>query len=345
MRLYEKWAEDSKQIGLYNRKQQVQAVIYGLAIGDAIGVPFEFRERDTYTVKDMVGYGTYNLPAGTWSDDTSLTLALMEHLSEKSKLSDLMDKFVEYRNGYLTPNNHCFDIGIATNQAIERYLAGNLPEESGGSRERDNGNGALMRISPLALILRREFNFLAKVECIESYTKITHRHPRAIVGSILYIQILIGLLLNNSLSESLSGANSLFLDHLSKNTEYLKEFEENYQNIFSENFFETTRENIFSTGYVVDTLKAAIWSVGTTYSFDEAILKAVNLGGDTDTIGAITGTLAGALYKIESIPEEWIQKLANKSLIDEKIKEFLTYFEELEYQKNGLKVHFRNRIR
>ncbi|WP_193438514.1 ADP-ribosylglycohydrolase family protein, partial [Streptococcus suis] len=158
MRLYEKWAEDSKQIGLYNRKQQAQAVIYGLAIGDAIGVPFEFRERDTFTVKDMVGYGTYNLPAGTWSDDTSLTLALMEHLSEKSKLSDLMDKFVAYRNGYLTPYGDCFDIGIATNQAIERYLAGNLPEESGGSGERDNGNGALMRISPLALILRREFN-------------------------------------------------------------------------------------------------------------------------------------------------------------------------------------------
>lgn len=269
----------------------------------------------------------------------------MEHLSECSDLPALMDKFAAYRNGYLTPYGDCFDIGIGTNQAIERYLAGNLPEESGGSRERDNGNGALMRISPLALILRREFNFLAKVECIESYTKITHRHPRAIVGSILYIQILIGLLLNNSLSESLSGANSLFLDHLSKNTEYLKEFEENYQNIFSENFFETTRENIFSTGYVVDTLKAAIWSVGTTDSFDEAVLKAVNLGGDTDTIGAITGTLAGALYKIESIPEEWIQKLANKSLIDEKIKEFLTYFEELEYKKKGLKVHFRNRIR
>uniref|UniRef100_UPI0018774A08 ADP-ribosylglycohydrolase family protein n=1 Tax=Streptococcus suis TaxID=1307 RepID=UPI0018774A08 len=113
----------------------------------------------------------------------------------------------------------------------------------------------------------------------------------------------------------------------------------------SENFFETTRENIFSTGYVVDTLKAAIWSVGTTDSFDEAVLKAVNLGGDTDTIGAITGTLAGALYKIESIPEEWINNIANKLLIDKKIRDFLHYFEELESQKKGLKAHFRNRIR
>lgn len=325
MRIYEKCSEGLKEIGLYNKKQQIQAVIYGLAIGDAIGVPFEFRERDTYTAKDMVGYGTYNLPPGTWSDDTSLTLALMEHLSEKSKLCDLMDKFVEYRNGYLTPNNYCFDIGIATNQAIERYLAGKLPEESGGSEDSDNGNGALMRISPLALLLQSELNFLTKVDCIESYTKITHRHPRAIVGSILYIQILIGLLLNNSLSESLSNTNSLFLEHLSNNKEYLKEFEENYQNIFSENFFETTREHISSTGYVVDTLKAAIWSVGTTDSFDEAVFKAVNLGEDTDTIGAITGTLAGALYKIASIPNKWISSLVNRELIDQKIEEFLKY--------------------
>lgn len=324
MRLYEKWTEDSKQIGFYNKKQQIQAVIYGLAVGDSLGVPFEFRLRDTYHVKDMVGYGTYNLPAGTWSDDTSLTLALMEHLSEKSSISGLMDKFVKYRNGYLTPHNRCFDIGIATNQAIDRYLGGSLPEESGGMEERDNGNGALMRISPLALLLRREFDFVKKVECIESYTKITHQHPRAIVGSILYIQILIGLLLNNSLSESLRGANSLFLDFLSKNEEYLKEFEVNYQNIFDKDFFKTKREQIFSTGYVVDTLKAAIWSVGTTGSFEDAVLRAVNLGGDTDTIGAITGTLAGALYKIESIPKRWINLLSNRELIDKKIEEFLT---------------------
>ena len=327
MRLYEKWAEDSKQIELYNRKQQAQAVIYGLAIGDALGVPVEFKERGTYSITDMIGHGTYNQPLGTWSDDTSLSLALMEHLSECSDLPALMDKFAAYRNGYLTPYGDCFDIGIATNQAIERYLAGNLPEESGGSGERDNGNGALMRISPLALILRREFNFLAKVECIESYTKITHRHPRAIVGSILYIQILIGLLLNNNLENTIKGTKKIFLESFDQSHPYRKEFEEYYADLFNKEFLELPSSEIASTGYVVDTLKAVIWCVGTTDSFKSAVLKAVNLGGDTDTIGAITGTLAGALYKIESIPEEWIQKLANKSLIDEKIKEFLTYFQ------------------
>ncbi|NQO47333.1 ADP-ribosylglycohydrolase family protein, partial [Streptococcus suis] len=107
---------------------------------------------------------------------------------------------------------------------------------------------------------------------------------------------------------------------------YRKEFEEYYADLFNKEFLELPSSEIASTGYVVDTLKAVIWCVGTTDSFKSAVLKAVNLGGDTDTIGAITGTLAGALYKIESIPEEWIQKLANKSLIDEKIKEFLPIF-------------------
>ena len=101
-------------------KEQIHSVIYGLAIGDALGVPVEFNERDTYHITKMEGYGTYNQPPGTWSDYTSLTLALVEHLSEKSDVSGLIDKFVAYRQGYLTPFGTCFDIGIATNQAIER---------------------------------------------------------------------------------------------------------------------------------------------------------------------------------------------------------------------------------
>ncbi|HFI0601295.1 TPA: ADP-ribosylglycohydrolase family protein [Streptococcus suis] len=345
MRLHEKWIEDSRQMGLLAVKEQLQAVIYGLAIGDALGVPVEFKERGTYNITDMIGHGTYNQPLGTWSDDTSLSLALMEHLSECSDLPALMDKFVAYRNGYLTPYGDCFDIGIGTNQAIERYLSGVFPEEAGGQSEMDNGNGALMRLSPLAILLQEEFDFPKKVKIIERYTKITHRHPRTVVASILYIQILIGLLLNNNLENTIKGTKKIFLESFDQSHPYRKEFEEYYADLFNKEFLELPSSEIASTGYVVDTLKAVIWCVGTTDSFKSAILKAVNLGGDTDTIGAITGTLAGALYKIDSIPEEWINNIANKLLIDKKIRDFLHYFEELEYQKKGLKAHFRNRIR
>lgn len=332
MRLHEKWAEDSRQMELLAVKEQLQAVLYGLAIGDALGVPVEFKNRGSFQVTDFIGGGTYNQPLGTWSDDTSLTLALIEHLAEESDLETLMDKFDAYRRGYLTPYGVCFDIGIGTSQAIERYLSGVSPDEAGGASEMDNGNGAIMRISPLAILLQEEFDFPKKVKIIERYTKITHRHPRTVVASILYIQILIGLLLNNNLENTIKGTKKIFLESFDQSHPYRKEFEEYYADLFNKEFLELPSSEIASTGYVVDTLKAVIWCVGTTDSFKSAILKAVNLGGDTDTIGAITGTLAGALYKIESIPEEWIQKLANKSLIDEKIKEFFNYF-----QKNSIK--------
>ncbi|MFH0386045.1 ADP-ribosylglycohydrolase family protein [Streptococcus sp. A18] len=329
MRLHEKWAEDSRQMELLAVKEQLQAVLYGLAIGDALGVPVEFKSRGSFQVTGFIEGGTYNQPLGTWSDDTSLTLSLIEHLAEKSDLESLMDKFDAYRRGYLTPHGECFDIGIGTNEAIERYLSGVSPVESGGASEMDNGNGAIMRISPLAILLQEEFDFPKKVKIIERYTKITHRHPRTIVASILYIQILIGLLLNNNLENTLKGTKKIFLESFDQSHPYRKEFEEYYVNLFSKEFLELPSSEIASTGYVVDTLKAVIWCVGTTDSFKSAVLKAVTLGGDTDTIGAITGTLAGALYKFESIPEEWINKIANKSLIDEKIKEFLNYFQEL----------------
>ena len=302
-------------------KTMILAVIYGLAIGDALGVPVEFEERDTYCLIDMIGYGTYQQPPGTWSDDTSLTLALMEHLGEKSNLNGLMDKFVAYRDGYLTPFGDCFDIGIATNEAIERYLSGISSEECGGQDERSNGNGALMRISPLVFLLMKKFNLIDQVKVIKKYTIVTHRHPRSIVASIIYILLLKELLFNDSLLEVLKAVQPKLEEIFSQNFEYKTEYDNHFKEIFEENFFKKTREEIKSTGYVVYTLKACLWCLGTTDNFKDAVLKAVNLGEDTDTIGAITGTLAGAKYSLESIPNEWIVKLANKSLIDEKCEQ------------------------
>ena len=310
-----------KQENLESLRTMISAVIYGLVVGDALGVPVEFEKRDTYSIIDMVGYGTYNQPPGTWSDDTSLTLALMEHLGEKSDLSILIDKFVSYRDGYLTPFGYCFDIGIATNEAIERYLSGISPEVCGGKDERSNGNGALMRISPLVFLLLKNFNLINQVKVIKKYTTVTHGHPRSIVASIIYFFLLKDMLFNDSLPEVLDSVQIKLEEIFSQNSEYWEEYENHFKEIFDEEFYHKSREEIKSTGYVVDTLKACLWCIGTTNSFKDAVLKAVNLGEDTDTIGAITGTLAGAKYSLASIPKEWIEKLANKALIDEKCEQ------------------------
>ena len=310
-----------KQENLESLRTMISAVIYGLVVGDALGVPVEFEKRDTYSIIDMVGYGTYNQPPGTWSDDTSLTLALMEHLGEKSDLSILIDKFVSYRDGYLTPFGYCFDIGIATNEAIERYLSGISPEVCGGKDERSNGNGALMRISPLVFLLLKNFNLINQVKVIKKYTTLTHGHPRSIVASIIYLFLLKDMLFYDSLPEVLDSVQIKLEEIFSQNSEYWEEYENHFKEIFDEEFYHKSREEIKSTGYVVDTLKACLWCVGTTNSFKDAVLKAVNLGEDTDTIAAITGTLAGAKYSFESIPKEWIEKLVNKALIEEKCEQ------------------------
>ena len=310
-----------KQENLESLRTMISAVIYGLVVGDALGVPVEFEKRDTYSITDMVGYVTYNQPPGTWSDDTSLTLALMEHLGEKSELSILMEKFVSYRDGYLTPFGYCFDIGIATNEAIERYLSGISPEVCGGKDERSNGNGALMRISPLVFLLLKNFNLINQVKVIKKYTTVTHGHPRSIVASIIYLFLLKDMLFNDLLQEVLDSVQIKLEEIFSQNSEYWEEYENHYKEIFDEEFYHKSREDIKSTGYVVDTLKACLWCIGTTNSFKDAVLKAVNLGEDTDTIGAITGTLAGAKYSFESIPKEWIEKLVNKALIEEKCEQ------------------------
>ena len=305
-------------------EKQTREIIYGLAIGDALGVPVEFENRGSFHVSDMVGFGTYNQPPGTWSDDTSLTLALLEHLAEKSSLNQLMEKFAKYhREGYLTPYGECFDIGIATSNAIDRYLLGYSKEQWGGKTEWDNGNGALMRISPLALLLQNEDDFSCRVEFIEKYTQITHGHPRSILASIIYIQLLIEILQNKELKIALENVCRVVNNLVESNKDYKEEFDKYYRELFLENFLNKKEEEIQSTGYVVDTLKAAIWSLGNSSDYKSAVLKAVNLGSDTDTVGAITGTLAGAMYGLESIPFEWIDTLASKEIIDKKINAFV----------------------
>ncbi|AZK48549.1 ADP-ribosylglycohydrolase family protein [Paenibacillus lentus] len=321
-RMIDRWQDDNEIFLRLAVKKRVLPTLYGAVIGDMLGVPVEFQKRGTFQISDVTGYGTYNQPPGTWSDDTSLTLCLIENIIEKSDEEGLMRKFVQYRDrGNWTPHNQMFDIGRTTSEAITKYKLGSAPSECGGTQQYDNGNGALMRIAPLVFILFNNFNFMEKVHTIKKYTEITHAHPRSIVGSIIYIEFLIRLYYNNSPEESRWEIKKLFDENFEDEHIYRKELQ-HYSRIFDENFFLLPPDEIFSSGYVVHTLEAALWCLGSTNSYREAVLKAVNLGEDTDTVAAITGALAGMNYKMEGIPEEWLAKIARKENIDELLEKF-----------------------
>lgn len=307
--------------------------LYGGIVGDLIGVPVEFRKRDTYTLNGITGYGTYNQPPGTWSDDTSLTLCLIENLIQEESIESLMDKFVLYKDkGYWTPYNQMFDVGRTTIEAIQRYENGMAPENCGGSNQYDNGNGAIMRIGPLAFTFFNNFNFIEKVSLIKKYTEITHAHPRSIVGSIIYVEFLLRLFYNNSPQRALNEISELFEENFDVDHPYTTELQ-HYSRLFSPGFYNLPENEIRSDGYVVHTLEAAIWCLGNTSSFKEAVLRAVNLGDDTDTVASITGTMAGILHKVdghlsrhmEAIPAEWLDAIVRKDEIDELLNKFFDF--------------------
>ncbi len=304
-------------------KERLFATLYGGIVGDLMGVPVEFKKRGTFHVEDVMGYGTYNQPPGTWSDDTSLTLCLVENIIEKGDTRSLMDKLVRYmEQGYLTPFGEMFDIGITTAEAVSSYKKGVVPEQCGKTGEFDNGNGTLMRIAPLVFVLINEDDFKKRKALIQQYTMITHSHPRSIVGSIIYIELLLSLYKSNSLELALNEVYTL----LQKNLQDELHTELNaYSRIFEENFLRISEDEINSSGYIVHSLEAAIWSVGHASTFKEAILKAVNLGEDTDTIAAITGALAGMCYQMEGIPTDWLNAIVKKQEIDDLIEAFYKF--------------------
>ena len=273
-------------------KEKLKAAVYGFAIGDALGVPFEFRTRDTFRCTDMIGNGTHGQPIGTWSDDTSMVLATMDSLAKnngKLNPSDLMNNFIMWRDlGEFTPWGNCFDIGIATNEAIRKSRHSDNYQEWGGTSEHSNGNGSLMRILPFA--------FLPYIEpIIDIASMITHNTSRCKFACEMYIKV----------CQALIDIGTLDLD-------------DSYLITISN----MPKERIRSTGYVLDSLIAALWCFLTTDDYEEAVLTAVNLGDDTDTIAALTGALAGLKYGFDSIPKHWVDQLANKSLIDQIITEF-----------------------
>ena len=297
--------------------EKIKAVVIGHAIGDALGVPVEFASRaelDNAPVTDMEGYGTYPVPAGAWSDDTSMSLCAMDALIKYGLDYDrIMVNFGKwYYNNEFTPTGEMFDVGNTCSTAIENYVVYKKHYTMCGlNGERDNGNGSLMRIHPVVLYLaKKDIDFKEKIEIVHTMSALTHAHDRSKVGCGIYAFVLWELLNNSTLQGVKDGLNKAF--------EFYKDNKEivYYNRIFQKTFIITKREEIQSSGYVVSTLEAALWCLFTTSSYKEAVLKAVNLGDDTDTVAAITGGMAGVLYGFDNIPASWINALLRRADIE-----------------------------
>jgi ADP-ribosyl-[dinitrogen reductase] hydrolase len=293
-------------------------ILLGTAIGDALGVPVEFMSRQAVLqnpVTGMVGYGTHNKPAGTFSDDSSLAFCLAEALTTEFSLKKIAASFIAWMNsGYWTAHGDVFDIGIATSQAIRRLERGTRPDLAGGLEVSDNGNGSLMRILPLLVYIKHK-PIEERYTITKQVSSITHGHIRSVIACFYYLEF----------ARQIAEGKEKFTAYANLKEEvnnYLHSIEINreeinlFRRILEENIYELPEESIFSTGYVLHTLEASIWCILTTDNFKEAVLKAVNLGLDTDTTGAVTGGLAGLLYGFEAIPENWVTQLARKADIE-----------------------------
>lgn len=293
----------------------IKSVIIGHAVGDALGVPVEFCSRESLTknpVTKMIGFGTHNVPAGTWSDDTSMSLCALGSLSKGTvDFEDIMKNFGKwYYDRDFTATGEVFDIGNTCRDAIHNYFnLGYKTTECGLTSKRSNGNGSLMRINPF--VLYAYYNKIENDEFIDIITKasaLTHANQCSIDGCIIYSCVLKELINNPSKLSIYKG--------LSNSQSYISSSKTYYYRLFYcyINAFDIMQ--IKSSGYIVDTLEAAIWCLLTTKNYKDCVLKAVNLGEDTDTVAAVAGGLAGALYGFDDISTEWLHTLKKRDYIE-----------------------------
>ena len=295
------------------RKDKLLGGVLGLAVGDALGVPVEFVQREVLKsspVESMEGYGSHNQPVGTWSDDTSMVLATLDSMCRGFSTDGMMEAFSRWYNmAEYTPFGEVFDIGGTTRLAIQRYLMGENVSDCGSSDVYSNGNGSLMRMLPMILYLDVTPINSNAVDLIYKVSGLTHAHLISKIACVYYVYI--GMYL-----KEYSDKNEAMEDAIKAVDEYYKDTVYPDTRLGSLNrVFTLSEEDIKSSGYVVDSLEASIWCLYNSNSYTEAVLRAVNLGEDTDTIGAITGSLAGLFIGGDNLPKEWVDSLQAKDKI------------------------------
>lgn len=304
-----------------SKKERILGGLWGALIGDALGVPVEFKSREVVQadpVTDMRAFGTHNQPRGTWSDDGAMNLCTIDSLvNQDFNLADMGERFVRWMNdGLWTANGDVFDIGGTTSGALKRIEHGTPADQAGGKSEESNGNGSLMRILPVTLRFARESN-QTFAQRIESVSAITHGHARSRMACVFYGMFARQLMVGRDLQSALNSTRAEFSDFYVQEPELSR-----FNHILKDDFVSLPEDEIVSTGYVLHTLHASLWCLFNAQSFRECVLKAVNLGGDTDTTGCVTGGLAGIFHGVNEISTEWKDALARRGDLDCLFREF-----------------------
>ncbi|NPV53641.1 MAG: ADP-ribosylglycohydrolase family protein [Firmicutes bacterium] len=291
--------------------ERYRGCLLGLAVGDALGTTLEFSQPGSFEpINDMIGGGPFDLPPGQWTDDTSMALCLADSLiaCEGFNPVDQLEKYLRwYHEGYLSSTGYCFDIGNTVYKALMRFERTHEPY-CGSIDPYTAGNGSIMRLAPVPM-----FYALSPLEAIEKAgesSRTTHQAPAAIDACRYFGGLLVGALNGESKDRLLSGRYSP-IPGLWEDKPLVPEVDE----IASGSFKHRNPPKIRGTGYVVESLEAALWAFYNSDSFEEGCLLAVNLGNDADTTGAVYGQLAGAFYGEQNIPESWRMKIAHRDLI------------------------------
>lgn len=295
----------------------VDAVI-GHAVGDAMGVPTEFCIREKLQnnpVTEMIGYGKFPVPAGSWSDDTSMSIATIDSIincNGEININDIMKNFYYWlKDGKYSSIDEAFDVGRTCSCAISNYVKGIDINKCGLNDIKSNGNGSLMRIYPVALYAY--YNNLKEdklLNTVNEVSSLTHAHDISKLGCYIYVRYMLYLLNGISKEEAYEK-----IKDINYSSVYDIDTINSYSRILNDNIKNFKLDDIKSTGYIVDTLEASFWILLNSKDYKEAILTSTNIGNDTDTIGAITGSMAGIIYGVDSIPKEWLDKLGRRDYL------------------------------
>ncbi len=304
---------------VFSQRDRILGGLWGSLVGDALGVPVEFKDRATVQadpVREMRGFGSHRQPAGTWSDDSSLLLCSAESLiHHEFNTEDMGKRFVRWHQEEIwTPHGKVFDVGVSTARALGRIASGMRAEVAGGDDQFSNGNGSLMRILPVAL----RFAHLPPkpaLEKIHRASALTHRHPRSQMAcgffTLLVRELINGKIIPDAYQQTIIAFRAFYESEAWWSAEW-----DYFQMLLAGDLARRPESDIDSSGYVIHTLAASLWCLLTTENYRDCVLKAVNLGGDTDTTGCVAGGLAGVVYGLTSIPADWIQQLARKGDVD-----------------------------